>query len=408
MKKKISLWTLFLVVFLDLLVIGIIIPILPLVFFHTDILSGSVLDSARNILLGLLIASYPFAQFFGAPLLGALADRYGRRPVLLISLFGAAAGYLLFGLGLLISNVYILFSSRILAGFTAGNVAVVKSIIADVSDEKSKVKNFGLIGMGFGLGFIFGPFLGGILTNNNLVSWFDASTPFWFAAILLFANIIFVFLMVEETLISKSKIKINALTGFVNIKKAFSMPAVNIIFLSYFLLMFGFSFFAQFFPVFLHDKFGYTPSQVGFLFGFVGIWIALAQGVFIRPVAKRYLPQQVVRVTMLSVSVFLMLILLPKNHLMLYFILPFVAISNGMNIPNFSALFSNNAAKESQGEILGIEQSVLSLAMTIPAVISGFAISISSSLPIMLASFFIFIAWAVFALFYRERRKKFS
>src|SRR3989338_6144821 len=129
MKKQLSLWTLFLVVFLDLLGIGIIIPILPLVFFETQLLPSDVSHATVNILLGFLIASYPFSQFFGAPILGAVADRYGRRPVLLLSLLGAAFGYALFGLGLVLGSVWLLFFSRILAGFMAGNLAVVKSII---------------------------------------------------------------------------------------------------------------------------------------------------------------------------------------------------------------------------------------------------------------------------------------
>src|SRR3989344_4109313 len=165
MGKKLSLWTLFLVVFLDMLGIGIIIPILPLVFYETSLLPAGTSLSATNILLGFLIASYPLAQFFGAPILGAIADRYGRRPVLLLSLLGAAFGYALFAFGLVIGSVWLLFFSRILAGFMAGNLAVVKSIIADISDKRSMVKNFGLIGMGFGLGFILGPFIGGNLAN---------------------------------------------------------------------------------------------------------------------------------------------------------------------------------------------------------------------------------------------------
>ena len=405
MERRFSLAALFFVVFIDLVGIGIIIPILPIIFLQSNMGHESAILT-KTFLLGLLLASYPFAQFFGAPILGALSDKHGRKPMLLISLIGACVGYSLFAIGLMINNIFLLFFSRILAGFTAGNIAVVKSIIADKSDEKSKVKNFGLIGMSFGLGFILGPFLGGVLSDSSLVSWFNIQTPFWFASLLLFLNSIFVLAFIAETLPKASKVSITLFTGFKNVKKAFLMPHVGIVFLAYFLFMFGFSFFTQFFPVFLYDKFSYTSSQIGMLFAYVGVWIAFAQGVLIRPIAKRFKPHSVLRYSFFAISVILLLILIPKKAYELYFILPFMAICNGMNLPNFSALFSNHAGKDSQGEILGIEQSVLSFAMTIPPIIAGITVSISTSLPILLGSFFIFIGWLVFAVFYKEKKKE--
>lgn len=408
MEKKVSLWSLFFVVFLDLLGIGIIIPILPLVFYETSLLPTGTSTATIDILLGLLIASYPFAQFFGAPILGAVADKHGRKPVLLLSLAGAALGYGLFGLGLVIGSVPLLFFSRMLAGFMAGNLAVVKAIIADISDMKSRVKNFGMIGMAFGMGFILGPFLGGVLVNSNLVSWFNPSTPFWFATLLLIVNIAFVHFSIKETLVTPSHIRITPWTGFTNIRRAFSMPTVNVLFLSFFLWIFGFSFFSQFFPVYLHDKYGATPSQIGMIFAYIGIWIAFAQGVVVRPFAKRFRPASILKFTILFISIIVLSMIFPTKLWMLYFIFPFMALNNGLTHPNFSALFSSHATKDSQGEIMGIEQSLTSLAMTIPAVIAGFAISFGTSLVLILGSFFIFLAWLVFVLKYKETREKFS
>ncbi|MBI2135224.1 MFS transporter [Candidatus Woesearchaeota archaeon] len=405
MKKKFSLGALLFVVFIDLVGIGIIIPILPLVLLESSMTAG-LEDSIKTFLTGLLLASYPFAQFFGAPILGALSDKHGRKPILILSMIGAFFGYTLFAFGLLAGNIFFLFISRILAGFTAGNIAVVKSIIADTSDEKSKVKNFGLVGVAFGLGFILGPFLGGVLSNSSLIPWFGIETPFWFAALLLFANIGMVLLLVKETLPKPSNISINLLTGLKNVKKAVYYPNLRIVFLSYFLFMFGFTFFTQFFPVFLYDRFSYTPSQIGLLFAYVGLWIAFAQGIMVRPIAKRFKPHAVLRYSMLAIPIVLLLLLIPEDAHYLYFILPLMALANGLNLPNFSALFSNLASKSSQGEILGIEQSLLSLAMIVPPVIAGIAAAVSSSLPILLGSLFVFTGWAVFALFYKEKRKE--
>lgn len=221
-------------------------------------------------------------------------------------------------------------------------------------------------------------------------------------------NIFFVFLRIPETLPKPSEIHITPWTGFRNVQKAIAMPTLNTIFLSFFLWMFGFSFFTQFFPVYLHDTFGATPSQIGLIFAYVGVWIAFAQGVFVRPFAKRFKPRAILRCTLLFSSIIVLSLILPSKFWMLYLIFPFMALNNGLSMPNFSALFSSHATRESQGEIMGMEQSVTSLAMTIPAVISGFAISFGTSLVLILGSFFIFLGWLVFFFFYKDGTEKFS
>ena len=152
MKKhsRKSLFVLFCIVFLDMIGIGIVFPILAPLFIDqsSGIFSASVPYAARTVLFGLLIASYPFAQFFGAPLLGGLSDRHGRKNLLITSLAGTCIGYVLFALGIVFHNIYFLFFSRLLSGFTGGNISVTLSSIADVSGQKEKVRNFGLIGMG--------------------------------------------------------------------------------------------------------------------------------------------------------------------------------------------------------------------------------------------------------------------
>ena len=147
----------------------------------------------------MLIASYPLAQFFGAPILGALSDKHGRKKIILISLIGTFFGYLLFAYGIITKNVTLLFASRMLDGFTGGNISTIMSAIADVSTVKDKTKNFGMIGMAFGLGIILGPFIGGNLADPNNVSWFNHSTPFWFAALICLFNIALVVFNFKET-----------------------------------------------------------------------------------------------------------------------------------------------------------------------------------------------------------------
>ena len=173
--KKFSIGTIFFTVFLDLLGLGIIIPILPALLLDpiNGILKVTYSFSTRTLIYGFLIAAYPIAQFFGAPILGALADQKGRKKLLLLSLVGTVGGYAIFILGILTSNLYLLFLGRIVDGFTGGNISIAQSAIADVSTPETKSRNFGLIGMAFGLGFIIGPYIGGKLSDSAIVSWLD-------------------------------------------------------------------------------------------------------------------------------------------------------------------------------------------------------------------------------------------
>lgn len=399
--KPRSLLPIFVTVFIDLLGLGIIIPVLaPILFDPTSgVLPPAHSLGTRALVLGLLAAAYPLAQFFGAPVLGGVSDRVGRKRVLLVSLAGSAVGYALFALGVLAASLPLLFFSRILAGFTGGNISTAMSAIADLSDEQSRAKNFGLIGMAFGLGFILGPYLGGKLADPAVVPWFSYATPFWFAALLALANVALVQWRFDETLRTRSEVAISLLTGFRNIGRALTSPSVRGMFTVVFLLTFGFSFFTQFFQVFLIEKFRFTQSAIGDLFAFTGLWIAFTQGVLARPVAARWSPRQVLAVTLLLLGLTFPLLLLPERPWGLYVILPLIAVSNGLIQPNATALISSLSDRQSQGEMLGISQSVQSLAFAVPPVVSGLVVNIAFDLPIILAALSCLAAWAVFVVF---------
>lgn len=404
-KNKRSLFSLFLVIFIDMLGIGLIIPILPIIFYAKDFFPTSVSQSTINLLLGLLIASYPFAQFFAAPVLGKYSDRYGRKRLLIISLIGSFIGYGIFAVGILIGNVYILFISRILDGLTGGNVSIVNSAIADISDSKNKTKNFGLIGMAFGLGFIFGPFIGGVLSDSTIISWFNLATPFWVAAILVFINIILLLFGFKESIKQKVHKPIHFLSSILDIKKVINLKTLNIIFLTIFLINFGWSFFTQFFQIFLYDKFSYTSSQIGYLFAYMGLWIAISQGVIIRPISNKFKSEKILKIVILLASVTLLTFMISNKHHILYFIMPILAISYGFINPNFSTIISNSTTSTAQGEILGLRQSVISLSQAIPPILAGISLSISTSMPIIISSIVLFSAWIVFIIFYKKTEK---
>jgi MFS transporter, DHA1 family, tetracycline resistance protein len=404
MKNKILL-TLFIIVFLDLLGLGIVLPILaPLILDSShNLLAPETNEVTRGIVLGFLFAIYPLTQFFGAPILGALSDHHGRKKILTISLAGTLVGYLIFAYGIVTRDIYLLFISRAIDGFTGGNIAVAQSAIADISSNKDKVKNFGLIGMAFGLGFILGPFVGGVLSDPKLVSWFDFATPFWFAAILILLSIIMVLTMFKETIITTKKTKVSLLSSFINIKKAVQIPHLRIMFLVIFLLIFGFSFFTQFFPVFLFQKFHLDQAHIGNIFAYIGLWSAIAQGFILRPLSKKFSSATLLSASSVVMFIALLIIILPENVSMLLFILPFIAISRGISQPNSTAIISNMTKPEEQGEILGINQSITALAHAIPPIIAGFIVTFNLAMPIIAASISIIAAWLVFTLILNQK-----
>lgn len=406
--RKTSLLTIFITVFIDLLGIGIIIPVLPVLFYAPDsgFFSPEVSELRRSILYGLLLGIYPFLQFFGAPILGALSDRYGRRPMLLLSLTGTLVGYLLFAVAIQEQWLWLLFFSRALPGFTGGNISIIYSSISDISTGSSKAGRFGLVGMAFGLGFILGPAIGGILADSTLVSWFNAATPFWFTSILTLINIGLVYGRFTETLAERKSSSISFFTGIRNISIAFKSPQLSKIFPVVLLLSLGFTFFTQFFSVKLIQDFSWTEKDIGLLYGWVGIWMALTQGFLVGRVARYIRSADVITVSMVIRGIALLLVLLPTQEYMFYVIAPFIAISQGMTNPNLTAVVSEQASEQEQGQVLGINQSMLSVGQAVPPVLAGYLNTLNGNLPILIAGLVTLLAWLIYMIFFWRQDKK--
>lgn len=406
-STKGSLLPIFVTVFLDMLGIGIIIPVIPALFFEADssFFDPTISRDFRSITYGLLIGAFPFMQFFGAPILGALSDRFGRKPMIMVSLTGTMIGYLLFALAVALQNLPLLFLSRMLPGFFGGNISIVYAAIADVSDEQSRPKNFGLVGMSFGLGFILGPSLGGVLADDSVVSWFGPETPFLFTAALTLLNIGLVWRWFRETIEARRQTPLNPLQGFRNIAKSFSEPRLRTIFSVVLLLSLGFSFFTQFFSVLLIEKFSYSEKDIGFLFAWIGLWLVITQGVFVRRLSRIASPKIILRYSILALGLALLALLLPDKSYLFFFLNPLVAIAQGITSPNLTTVVSVQAGAEYQGEVLGINQSMLSLGQIVPPLIAGYLNTISGSLPILASGLIVVLGWAVYVLVFCRKEK---
>lgn len=400
--------SLFAVVFLDLVGIGIVIPVLASVILDpAHGLAGTMSESGREFLLGALTMIYPLMQFFAAPILGALADRHGRRKLLVVSIAGTCVGYILFAIGIMTGQLWLLFVSRAIDGFTGGNISIAQAAIADISTPETKQKNFGLIGMAFGVGFVVGPFLGGVLSDSSLVSWFSFDTPFWAAALFSLASIGMILRFLPETLREPIHRPLTWLTGIRNVIGAFKMPNLRAMFSVVLFHTLGFAFYVQFFQVVLLQRFGLGQSEIGFYYAYVGLWIAFAQGVVSRIAARRLKPEQALRFSLPLIAMTFLLAISTSDIRVLYaVVVPLMAIGQGLTMPSISTLISNLAGADSQGEVLGIQQSVASLGSVVPPLLAGLALTISLNLPTLIGATLVVAGWLTFLYAFRGDRKE--
>jgi len=398
-----------LIIFLDVLGVGILFPVMPQLIFRIFIPAGYTMDQSF-IMLGWLTAIFPLMQFISTPILGQLSDRYGRKPVLSFSLFGTALGYVLFATAIITKNIPLLFFARALDGITGGNLSVARAVIADTSTPEHRTRNFGLIGAAFGVGFVFGPYIGARLAGPNVnffglfttPHWFGPAVPFWFTAILSTIAATLVLAILPET--NKNinrKLKLTWNKSIHNIRIAATHPRLRAIFASEFLFWGGFTFFTTFFQVVLIQKLGFKVNNVGDFFAFFGVCIALTQGVLTPFLSKKFKNYQILRFSFIGTGLALFLQLWPSNTAQLMMVTPFIAIFIGLTMANASALVSTSSDKDIQGEVLGIEASVQALGQAIPAVMAGYIATIGINMPVIVGGSMAILAGIVFNVFYK-------
>lgn len=405
--SKHTLSIVFAIILVDMIGVGVLIPIIPLLLtdpnypYHLP-----VAIAGGYVLLGALTAIYPFMQFIATPVLGQVSDHVGRKPVLVFSLAGTALSYVVFAIGIITKNVPLLFISRALDGVTGGNIAVAQAAIADSTEPAKRAQAFGIVGAAFGIGFIIGPFLGGRLSDPSLVSWFNATTPFWFAAIVSGLNMLAVLFFFRETLAHKTKGAIHWAQSFINIKAAAMNPVLRPLFGTSFLFQGGFTFFTTFFGVYLIKKFGFDQAGIGDFFALVGICVALTQAIVTGWAAKRFKPYTIISVALFGLAVTLLLFWLAQASWLLYLITIPNAMFIGLIMANLNGLISRSAGSQEQGTVLGIGASVQALAQAIPPVIAGFiAASFAAQTPIIVASMIVFVAAFTFLLTVKPREQ---
>ncbi|HEY0764438.1 MAG TPA: MFS transporter [Pyrinomonadaceae bacterium] len=353
--KRSPLIVIFTTVFIDLVGFGIVIPVLP---FYAE---GTAFNATPRT-VGLLFASYSIMQLIFSPILGSLSDKYGRRPVLLFSIIGTGIGFLILGVA---TTVWMLFLGRILDGITGGNISTAQAYIADVTTEENRAKGMGLIGAAFGLGFIFGPAIGGIL------SLWGIHVPFFFAAALCFANALLLYFRLPETVSADHPAKHSAARGrsLRDVVDSLKQPRLAFILSIYFLFIVAFSIMTSAFSFYTMFRFGYDAQHTGYLFAYVGVIAVIIQGGLIGRLVKRFgeLPLVIVGALCFAISLFAVPFVGPAAGGLGALLLGggVFSMGNSLATPALTSLASKSASPEKQGVILGVTQSAASLARTV-------------------------------------------
>ena len=340
----------FVTMFIDLIGFGVAIPVLP--------------DYAKNVfgaspfVIGWLVASYSIMQFISTPVLGHLSDKYGRRPILFISLLGTSAAALITGLS---HTLALLFFGRIFDGVTGGNISTAQAYIADVTTLKNRAKGMSLIGVAFGLGFILGPAIGGILSR------YGTHTPFFFVSALAFTNAVSLYFFLPESIKRSDAVEEGPRRNrLVELFLSLREPRFGTLVAIYFFLVVSFSIMTYAFVLYTIQSFGYTAEQNGYIFAFIGVLAVIFQGGLFNKLVVRFGENPLIIAGCLMMTASLFAIPFISGDFgglgALLLTMTVLTIGNSMASPALTSLVSKNANESAQGKSLGVMQSGASLA----------------------------------------------
>jgi DHA1 family tetracycline resistance protein-like MFS transporter len=339
-------------VFLDLVGFGIVIPLLT--FYAEDY-------GASAVQVTLLMAIYSLAQFLFAPIWGGLSDRWGRRPVLVLSIGATAVWLALFAAA---DQLWLLFLFRGLHGACAANISTAQAVVADLTTPENRAAGMGLIGAAFGIGFTVGPFLGGELAQ------FGYSVPIWVAAAMSAVNFVLALVLLPETRKPDSTTRPRPISPAAFIRVA-QHPVIGLCVVLTFVLTMSFAIMESSFTLFAEHARDLSAAGVGRMFGVAGLVMIVVQGGLIRPLVKRFGEGPLVPtgIAILAVGLALLPFAPPFGPMVTVFII--IAIGQGISSPSLHALISNGTSEEEQGFVLGTNQSMSALARAVGPTVGG-------------------------------------
>jgi MFS transporter, DHA1 family, tetracycline resistance protein len=336
----------FLTIFIDMIGFGIVIPVLPVYAegekFH-----------ATPLQMSLLVGIFSLLQLICSPIFGKISDRFGRKPVLTLSIFGTAVGFLVTGLA---GSYWMLLLGRIIDGASGGNIATGMACIADVTTKENRSKAMGLIGAAFGLGFMIGPAMGGVLGKIS------PALPFFVAAGMALVNCLLVALRLPETLTPEVRARNQDRASLGEVFSHGRGGLISMILASQFASIVGFSIMTSLFALFCEKRFGFDIAHTGWIFFYVGFLGVVMQGGVLRRLLRRPIEKQlaIAGATILAISMYF-LPTTPPSLGMLLLVCTGISIGNSLVTPTMNGLASRSSDAHTQGRVLGLVASAGSL-----------------------------------------------
>ena len=335
---------------------GIVIPVLPL---YAERFGASPFTT------GMLLAVYSGMGFIFSPIVGALSDRLGRRSILLLSTIGQATGFFIMGAA---NSLLWLFVARTIDGIFGANVSTTQAYVADVTPPEDRSRALGLLGATFGVGFIFGPLIGGVLSQISL------SAPFYFAGGLAAVNAVLIFFILPESLPVEEGSRPDRDTFVTLFRQGFGLVILPLM-AAYFFMMTGFSILTAFFAIFTEDRFGYNASANGYIFASVGVIGAIVQGALIGPLLKNFTEKRIAITGLALLSCSIFALPLVQTETMLFLVTAGIAVGNAFINPTINGLVSRSVNKYWQGRVLGLMQACASLGRFVGPLLGGWLLA---------------------------------
>ena len=366
-NSKLPIFVIFTTVVLDSMGIGIIIPVMPALFAEV---TGSEKISDIAIWGGLLASTFALMQFIFGPILGALSDRYGRKPILLLALFVMAAYYLLMGFA---QTLWLLFLGRLIGGITAATHATANAYMADISSPEEKAAHFGMLGAGFGLGFVLGPLIGGLLGE------WGPRAPFFAAAMLAAANGVLCYFVLTESLKTKNRrefmwYRANPIGAILDLRKFEGIYSLLLVFL---LFTVGTSIYAAIWPFFTVERFSWSPGMIGISLTIYGICFAIVQGVLVRPAIKIWGEKKTIIIGFCFEFSAMVTFAFLTDGKILIILIPLASLGV-LAQPAIQAILSKSVGDDRQGAIQGVASSLNAIAMVVTPITMTWILAVFS------------------------------
>lgn len=390
MSQKKSLLTvapLFLVLFIDGMGLGLLFPILNSLIIDpgSAFLSHATSVGMRDFLYGLTIGIFMLCWFFGASILGDLSDTAGRRKSLLICLVGAFFGYFISAIAIIIHSLALLIAGRIVAGFTAGSQPIAQAAIVDVSTEEHKARNIGFILLAVSLGFVFGPIIGGVLSDANLVSWFSDSTPLYFASAISLLNAILLWFFFKETFHKAEAIHIklsHAIHIFISAFQHHRVWKLSIVML---IMIFGWSNYFSFISLYLYDHYHFEVLANSMFLAVLGCGFSVGCGFVVNYCSKHFTLKRAVIVGLYTTALGVLITLVFANVYSAFAMAFLIGVSMAVAYSVIIVMFSNQVNEDEQGWVMGVTGSIMALCFGLTSLFTGMVAEMGAAIPLILS-----------------------